>query len=60
MAAFAQALADLARTSAKRLGVVVEGGPLYEPYRLAFASAGLPLFPSMEKALSGLQLLAQA
>jgi hypothetical protein len=60
MEAFAQGLLAVARDSGKRLGVVVEGGPLYEAYRQTFMAAGLPLFPSMEKALSGLGLLAEA
>jgi len=60
MAAFAGSLAAVARDAGKRLGVVVEGGPLFEAYRETFKQAGLPLFPSMEKALSGLQLLAQS
>jgi len=59
MEAFAHSLLALARESGKRLGVVVEGGPLYEAYRQTFMKAGLPLFLSMEKALSGLQLLAE-
>ena len=60
MDAFAQALAQVARTEGKRLGVAVEGGALYEPYREAFMRAGLPVFLSMEKALQGLRLLAEA
>jgi len=60
MEAFAHSLLTLARESGKRLGVVVEGGPLFEAYRQTFMKAGLPLFLSMEKALSGLQLLAEA
>ena len=60
MAAFAQALAQVAKTSGKRLGVAVEGGTLYEPYRQALMGAGLPVFLSMEKALQGLSLLAEA
>ncbi|BDU77285.1 acetate--CoA ligase family protein [Mesoterricola sediminis] len=60
MAAFAQALAGIARESGKRLGVAVEGGTLYEAYRQALMEAGLPVFPSMEKALQGLRTLAEA
>jgi acyl-CoA synthetase (NDP forming) len=60
MAAFAQSLAEIARTSGKRLGVAVEAGPLFEPYRQALMQAGLPVFISIEKALLGLQLLAEA
>jgi acyl-CoA synthetase (NDP forming) len=60
MEAFAHGLLAVARESGKRLGVVVEGGPLFEAYRQTFIKAGLPLFLSMEKALSGLQLLAEA
>ena len=60
MDAFAQALAQVARTEGKRLGVAVEGGALFEPYREALMRAGLPVFLSMEKALQGLRLLAEA
>jgi len=60
MEAFAGDLLALARESGKRLGVVVEGGPLFEAYRQTFMKCGVPLFLSMEKALSGLQLLAEA
>jgi acyl-CoA synthetase (NDP forming) len=59
MEAFARSLLALARESGKRLGVVVEGGPLFEAYRQTFMRAGLPLFLSMEKALLGLGLLAE-
>jgi acetyltransferase len=60
MEAFAHSLLALARESGKRLGVVVEGGPLFEAYRQTFMRAGLPLFLSMERALLGLGLLAEA
>jgi acyl-CoA synthetase (NDP forming) len=60
MDAFAQGLAQVAAATGKRLGVAVEGGPLFEPYRQALMRAGLPVFLSMEKALLGLQLLAEA
>ena len=60
MAAFAASLAALAAASGKRLGVAVEGGPLFQPYREALMAAGLPVFLSMEKALQGLRILAEA
>jgi len=60
MAAFAGSLAAIAADSAKRLGVAVEGGPLFQSYREALMEAGLPVFPSMEKALQGLRVLAEA
>ena len=60
MAQFAESLAEVARSSGKRLGVAVEGGPLFEAYREALMNAGLPVFLSMEKALLGLQVLAEA
>jgi acyl-CoA synthetase (NDP forming) len=60
MDAFAQGLAEVARASGKRLGVAVEGGTLFEPYRQSLMRAGLPVFLSMEKALQGLRLLAEA
>lgn len=56
---FGKALAALAQESGKRIGVAVEGGPLFEPYRQALQRAGLPVFLSMERALQGLKLLAE-
>lgn len=55
---FAKALAAVAQESGKRIGVAVEGGPIFEPYRQALQRAGLPVFLSMERALQGLKLLA--
>ena len=55
---FAKALADLARTRGKWLGVAVEGGALYDAYRQALREAGLPVFLTMEEALEGLRLIA--
>jgi acyl-CoA synthetase (NDP forming) len=60
MRSFAQALAELARSSGKRVGCAVEGGELFEPYRLALESAGLPVFYSMERALQGLRFIAES
>ena len=60
MKAFARSLAELAKTSGKRVGCAVEGGDLYEPYRLALESAGLPVFYSMERALQGLRFIAES
>jgi acyl-CoA synthetase (NDP forming) len=56
---FAHALAAIAQESGKRIGVAVEGGPIFEPYRQALQRAGLPVFLSMERALLGLKLLAE-
>ena len=56
-AAFASALAQLARTSGKWVGVAVEGGPLFDAYRTTLRAAGLPVFLTMEDALEGLSLL---
>jgi acyl-CoA synthetase (NDP forming) len=55
---FAAALATLATTSGKWVGVAVEGGPLYDAYRQGLREAGLPVFLSMEEALEGLRLIA--
>ncbi|HLO66167.1 MAG TPA: acetate--CoA ligase family protein [Holophaga sp.] len=60
MAAFAGALAQVGRETGKRVGVAVEGGPLFEAYRQALMAAGLPVFPSMERALQGLRVIAEA
>lgn len=59
MKAFAEALAAVATDSGKRLGAVVEAGPIFEPYRQALRQAGLPVFSSMERALRGLKALAE-
>ncbi|MDP2876939.1 MAG: CoA-binding protein [Holophaga sp.] len=59
MKAFADALAAVAKESGKRLGAVVEAGPIYEPYRQALQQAGLAVFSSMERALLGLKALAE-
>lgn len=55
---FAAALAALARTSGKWVGVAVEGGALFDAYRQALREAGLPVFLTMEEALEGLRLVA--
>jgi len=54
---FARALAALAQRHQTALGVVVDAGDDYEPYRQAFAEAGLPVFARMENAIAGLQAL---
>lgn len=55
---FAAALAALARSSGKWLGVAVEGGDLFDEYRQSLRAAGLPVFLTMEEALGGLRLIA--
>lgn len=60
MDAFAASLADIARESGKRLGVAVEGGILFEAYRESLMKAGLPVFRTMELALQGIRILAEA
>lgn len=55
---FAAALAALAETSGKWVGVAVEGGPLFDAYRQGLRAAGLPVFLTMEEALEGLRLIA--
>lgn len=57
MKAFADEIAALAQQSGKRVGAVVEAGPIFEPYRQALLKAGLPVFTSMERALRGLLAL---
>ena len=54
---FAAALAALAETSGKWVGVAVEGGPLFDAYRQGLRRAGLPVFLTMEEALEGLRLI---
>jgi acyl-CoA synthetase (NDP forming) len=58
MDAFAQALLGIARRTGTRIGVAVDAGSVYEPYREAMMKAGLPLFATMERALLGLRKLA--
>lgn len=58
MAAFATSLRDLAAATGTRIGVAVDAGPMYEPYREALMKAGLPVFSTMERALAGLVKLA--
>jgi acyl-CoA synthetase (NDP forming) len=55
---FAAALAALAESSGKWIGVAVEGGPLFDAYRQALRVVGLPVFLTMEEALEGLRLIA--
>ena len=55
---FAEALAGLGRARGKWLGVAVEGGAGFDPYRQALRDAGLPVFPTLEEALAGLRLIA--
>jgi acyl-CoA synthetase (NDP forming) len=57
-APLARSLAALALEHRKALGIVVDAGPEYEPFRQALALAGLPVFTRMEDALAGLQALA--
>lgn len=54
---FAQSVANIARTHAKPIGVVVDAGADYEDYRAAFSAAGLPVFTRVEDALLGLRVL---
>jgi len=59
MATFAKSLRDLAASTQTRIGVAVDAGAMYEPYREALMKAGLPVFGTMERALSGLVKLAE-
>jgi acyl-CoA synthetase (NDP forming) len=56
--AFARQLAHLSATTGKPIGIAVDAGPDYEPYREAFAREGLPVFARVEDALLGLRTLA--
>jgi acyl-CoA synthetase (NDP forming) len=55
---FARRLAGLSASSGKPVGVAVDAGPAFEPYREAFEGAGLPVFARVEDALLGLRTLA--
>ncbi len=57
MAAYAERYRALASATGKRLGVAIEGGPMYAAYRQSFQRAGIPVFSSMEVALDGLRTL---
>lgn len=59
MASFASSIRTLAETTWKRIGVAVDAGGMYEPYREAFRSVGIPVFDTMERALQGLWILAR-
>ncbi len=54
---FAAALAGMAGGQEKAVGIVVDAGSDYEPYRQALASSGLPVFTRMEEAIAGLKAL---
>jgi acyl-CoA synthetase (NDP forming) len=54
---FAARLAALARRHGKPVGVAVDAGPAYEPYRAAFAAEALPVFDRVETALLGIRVL---
>ncbi len=56
--AFARELAHLSVSTGKPIGIAVDAGPDYEPYREAFAREGLPVFARAEDALLGLRALA--
>ena len=55
---FARKLAGLASATGRPIGVAVDAGPAYEPYRDTFAREGLPVFGRVEDALLGLRTLA--
>ncbi len=59
MDAFARTLRDLASATGARIGVTVDAGSMFEPYREALMRAGLPVFGTMERALLGLVKLAE-
>lgn len=59
MEAFAQALMAIARRTGTRIGVAVDAGFDYDPYRTSLMKAGLPVFATMERALLGLAKLAE-
>ncbi len=57
MAAQAARYRTIAEATGKRIGVAIEGGPMYAAYRESFQKAGIPVFSSMEVALNGLRTL---
>ena len=59
MDAFARALMAVARRTGVRVGVAVDAGFDFDPYRTALMKAGLPVFATMERALLGLAKLAE-
>jgi acyl-CoA synthetase (NDP forming) len=54
---FARKLADLSAGTGRPIGIAVDAGPAYEPYREAFAAEGLPVFARVEDALLGLRTI---
>jgi acyl-CoA synthetase (NDP forming) len=59
MDAFARELLAVARRTGVRVGVAVDAGFAFDPYREALMKAGLPVFATMERALQGLRKLAE-
>ncbi len=59
MDAFACALMAIARRTGTRIGVAVDAGFDFDPYRASLMKAGLPVFATMERALLGLAKLAE-
>lgn len=55
---FAAALASLARSSGKPVGVVIDAGNAFLDFRSAFMEQGLPVFDRFEDAIRGLRTIA--
>lgn len=53
---FGQNLLEISKVHKKPIGVVVDSGALYDSYRHTLQSLGLPVFNSMEQALSAIRL----
>jgi len=54
---FASAILAIARKTNTRIGVAVDAGQDYDICRRSIMKAGLPLFPTVERALKGLKKL---
>ncbi|MDR1841021.1 MAG: CoA-binding protein [Holophagales bacterium] len=52
---FAKALLEIAQKTRTRIGVVVDAGSDYDACRISMMKAGLPLFNTVERALTGLK-----
>ena len=54
---FAAALAALARTTGKPIGVVIDAGEVFAAFRDMFIAQRLPVFDRFEDAIRGLRTL---
>lgn len=49
---FAESISKLAQRFEKQIGIILDCGTLYDSYRSSFTNAGLPVFASIEEAMT--------